>query len=91
MGPILELEDFPNLLHEGPEGQLRPGGADGAAPASAARLDGDLSLANMEQAFLTRALELSGGVKLRAADLLGISRESLRSGWRSTGWSRMPI
>jgi two-component system response regulator PilR (NtrC family) len=49
-------------------------------PADIAGSDFDLDavLAQVEQAYLLKALEMSGGVKQKAAELLGISFRSFR-------------
>jgi two-component system, NtrC family, response regulator AtoC len=67
-GQILELDDFPNLQ----TGQAweNHSGIETAEEC--------LQLEEVERRLLRRALEKAGGVKLRAADILGISRESLR-------------
>ncbi len=64
----LTPEDFPNL-------QDRHAWQPSATSKAEVEL---MPLEDMERMLLKRALEKAGGVKLRAAELLGISRESLR-------------
>ena len=66
---VLGVADFPNLSANHPMLQLAN---DGGLPT------GTLNLAETEKHLLLQALEQTRGVKSKAADLLGISRESLR-------------
>jgi DNA-binding NtrC family response regulator len=67
-GKKLEVSDFPNLRN-------RPSPAETTGAEMPA---GTLNLAETERRLLIQALEQTRGVKSRAADVLGISRESLR-------------
>ncbi|MEA1996579.1 MAG: sigma-54 dependent transcriptional regulator [Gemmatimonadota bacterium] len=64
---ILTLEDFPNIINHESDDMESP-----------ELLFGNLNLAQTEKQMLNSALKQAGGIKLRAAELLGISRESLR-------------
>jgi DNA-binding NtrC family response regulator len=77
-GPVIDLEHLPIDI----VGPASPGSA-AAELASLA----DAS-AEFERAYLQRALELTGGRKARAAELLGISRKSLWEKLRTYGLGR---
>ncbi len=66
---VLGVEDFPNLSAKHPMPPLVNSGGLSA---------GSLNLAETEKHLLLQALEQTGGVKSKAAEILGISRESLR-------------
>ena len=73
-GPLIEVHDLP-LLRQTASTAPQPGSAfeipeDG--------IDLDRSLADFERDLLRRALEQTGGVRKKAASLLGISFRSLR-------------
>ncbi|MBE7454398.1 MAG: sigma-54-dependent Fis family transcriptional regulator [Kofleriaceae bacterium] len=71
-GPIIDEADLPTL---------RPSAARPAAPAGDLPDDGvdlDRLLADYERAWIQQALERTGGVRKKAAQLLGISFRSMR-------------
>jgi two-component system response regulator AtoC len=92
-GNVRELKNLMErmvLMHPGPEilpDDLPPSfvaGSAGARPAQTPeeivfRTPRVLSLAEVERAGIAHALEIVGGNKTRAADLLGISRQTLRT------------
>jgi two-component system response regulator PilR (NtrC family) len=53
---------------------------------SAGSVDLDRILGDVEKAFLTKALEHSGGVKKKAADLLGVTFRSMRYRLKKLGF-----
>ena len=55
-----------------------PGGAQGTGSGEPPPLPDDLNLEAMEERFINKALEKSGGNQRKAATLLGISRDALR-------------
>jgi two-component system, NtrC family, response regulator AtoC len=64
---MLILDDFPPILQDETQPRQLPGS-----------FSHGVNLIEMEKRMILWALEQEGGVKLRAAKLLGISRESLR-------------
>jgi two-component system, NtrC family, response regulator PilR len=73
-GPRIDVGDLPRLRQT-----VAPGASDGAEVAIPDEgFDLDRALADYERAIVLRALEQSGGVRKRAARLLGITFRSLR-------------
>ena len=67
-GTVIDLADLPRYVLDG-----------ASAPEASPELPSDIDteLMRQERAFIIRALEESGGVQIRAAELLGISERSL--------------
>ncbi|HEU5055179.1 MAG TPA: sigma-54 dependent transcriptional regulator [Kofleriaceae bacterium] len=73
-GPRIDVGDLPRLRQT-----VAPGASDGAEVAIPEEgFDLDRAIADYERAIVLRALEQSGGVRKRAARLLGITFRSLR-------------
>jgi len=71
----IELEDLPPGLRDHPPAEGRPpGGAERAAAVPV----GAMTLEQIERSAIRQALERAGGNQVRAAKLLGISRDTLR-------------
>ena len=91
-GPKIGLRHLPLFLKDGEPGPVfRPSAAEApgtSAEGSLALVDniGDsLNLAGMEQAFIRRALDRTGGNRTEAAKLLGISRRTLQRKLKEQG------
>ncbi len=70
-----------------PNGEAHPAATWAAAPAARDPVDLEADLAAYEKAILLRALDQAGGVKKRAAELLGINYRSLRHRLQKYGLS----
>ncbi len=70
-GPLIGLEDLPETVTQQSMQQMRASQSNGADPAPV------VSFAEMEREAIRRALETTGRNKLRAANLLRISRKKL--------------
>lgn len=81
-GPIIELYDLPEEVQRGsaPSSDDLMGFPDGG-------LDLEETLQRIERRFINEALERSGGVKTRAAQLLGLSFRSFRYRLQKLGLS----
>ena len=82
-GPVLDVDDLPPLRH----------GAGKAAAPSAGELpddgvDLDRLVADYERAWVQKALDKAGGVRKRAAQLLGISFRSMRYRLEKLGFDK---
>jgi len=73
---LIELKDLPRAMREGDEASAAAGGT-GAGRAVSVPV-GELTLEEMEREAIVRALEQVGHNQVRAAKLLGISRDTLR-------------
>ncbi|MEE8184478.1 MAG: sigma-54 dependent transcriptional regulator [Acidobacteriota bacterium] len=82
--PKIELFDLPGPIRGG--GFPRPEGSDQAAPDSRV-LVGKISLEEMERRAIRQALEKTNRNQVRAAKLLGISRDALRYRMKKFGLS----
>jgi transcriptional regulator with PAS, ATPase and Fis domain len=76
---ILDLADLPMNIRGGNGGEARPGTAAAAVPL------GTMTLEEMERQAICMALERTNQNQVRAAKLLGISRDTLRYRMRKFG------
>jgi two-component system response regulator AtoC len=72
----IELQDLPRAMRDGKS--VSPGGAGGAEAKEVSMPVGSMTLEEMEREAIVRALEQVSHNQVRAAKLLGISRDTLR-------------
>jgi DNA-binding NtrC family response regulator len=73
--PTIELQDLPRAMRDGEGGSTREGIVDAQSVSIAV---GSMTLEEMEREAIVRALEQVSHNQVRAAKLLGISRDTLR-------------
>jgi len=86
-GPTIGLDDLPVLRTSGARAQP---GADASAPFPDDGVDLDRLVYDYERGIVQKALDRAGGVRKRAAALLGISFRSLRYRLDKLGFDRPP-
>ncbi len=91
-GPVIRRSDLPEKLH-----QAAPGGASAEEPTTAGRMqpvsceigDSGINLnemvSSMERQLIRKALERTGGVRSKAAQLLGLNRTTLLEKMKKMG------